>query len=138
MRRIFAALAIVVACALPATAQETSGVAGTVVDLDHQTPFVNAAVGIYRLPLHENDVPVATATTDRHGFFSNITLEPGRYLITANVMGMRSSCEFQELYHGVVTRVRIELSMTGERCVGKNIRPSLVVPGQVSDVYIVH
>lgn len=137
MRRVLAALALFGACALPVNAQDTSGVAGTVVDLDHQTPFVNAAVAIYRLPLHPDDTPVASSHTDRRGFFSNITLEPGRYLITANIMGMRSSCEFEELYHGVVTRVRIEVSMTGERCVGKNIRPSLVVPGQVSDVYIV-
>ena len=138
MRRIFAVVALFAASLLPAAAQDTSGVAGTVVDLDHQKPFANAAVGIYRLPLHNDSVPVATSTTDRDGFFSNITLEPGRYLITANVMGMHSSCEFEELYHGVVTRVRIEVSMNGERCEGKNIRPSLVIPGQVSDVYIVH
>ena len=138
MLRIFAAVALFAATLLPAAAQDISGVAGTVVDLDHQKPFANAAIGIYRLPLHGEDVPVATATTDRKGYFSNITLEAGRYLITANIMGMRSSCEFEELYHGVVSQVRIEVSMTGERCVGKNIRPSLVVPGQVSDVYIVH
>ena len=138
MRRAVAALALAAACALPAAADDLSGVAGTVVDLDHHTPFANAAIGIYRLPLHGEDQPVATAVTDRKGFFANITLDPGRYLITANVMGLHSSCEFQQLYHGVVTRVRIEVSFNGERCIGKGMSSALVVPGQTADVYITH
>ncbi len=138
MRRVLAALALIFACTLPAAADETSGVAGTVVDLDHHRPFVNAEIGIYPLPLRAEETPIATAVTNKDGFFSNITLVPGRYLITANVMGLHSSCEFEELYHGVVTHVRIELSMKGERCIGKNIHSSLVVPGQPADVYIVH
>ncbi|HEV7180664.1 MAG TPA: carboxypeptidase-like regulatory domain-containing protein [Candidatus Baltobacteraceae bacterium] len=138
MRQLISVLALVAACTLCAAAGEPSGVAGTVLNLDNGTPFVNAAVAIYRLPLRENDTAVASAVSDRHGFFANITLDPGRYLITANVNGMHSSCEFQELYRGVITRVKLELSSTGERCVGKHIRAAVVVPGQSQDVYIMH
>ena len=130
-----------VLCALSAgwgLAQSPTGVAGTVLDLDNGRPIARAEVQIYRLPLESSAAPVATLIADGRGFFTDITLAPGRYVIVANANGVRTGCEISELHDGVVDRLRMEISSKGERCIGKNVRSALVVPGQTADVYTVH
>ncbi len=136
--RLFA-FVLCVAMGAPATAlaQRPAGIAGFVMDLDHQTPLGHARVAIYRLPLAGTNIePVAALETNARGFFADINLAAGSYLVTSSARGLSSTCEIGELYDGVVNRIRIGVSSSGVQCAGKNAHG--VVPGQTSDVYILH
>ena len=138
MKRLFLACALVAATALPALADQSGGVAGRVTNLATGKAYANAAVAIYRLPLHAAEAAMRTVTTDRNGNFADITLEPGRYLVTANVAGMTSSCVIDDVFGGQTTRMKIELGADGQRCIGPRVHSAVVNPANTADEYIVH
>ena len=123
--------------AIPALA-DTGGIAGTVVDLNTGMPMSNAAVAIYRLPLTLNAVQVESALTNRKGFFSNLDLDPGRYLVTANIQGRTSSCIIDDVNSGETVRMKIEVGADGQRCMGPNVSSATVDPAQTADLYRIH
>ena len=128
--------ALAAAMSLPAYADQTGGVAGRVTDLMGH-PLANAAVAIYKLPLHQAQLALRTVTTDKGGYFTDITLEPGRYLVTANVMGWTSSCVIDDVFGGNVTRVKISVGADGQRCQGPRVHSAVINPAQTADVYII-
>ncbi len=136
--KALALILLALAAAAPVAAAQPTGLAGTVVDLDNGKPLRGAQVEIYHLPLQTVVNPIATLVANDRGFFADISLTPGRYLVVANANGVRTACEISKLYHGVVGRLRMEISSKGERCIGKHVSSALVVPGQTADVYVVH
>jgi hypothetical protein len=123
----------------PVSAQNTpTGVNGYIVNVDTHRPIAGADVSIYRMPIQALSQPLSTMRSDKHGYFSNILLPPGRYIVMATALDSRSGCEISDLYDGAISRIRIEISSKGENCVGKNVRTALVMPGQGSSVYIIH
>jgi hypothetical protein len=136
--KALALILALLASTAPSSAQSPTGISGVVVNLDDGRPISGAQVQIYRLPLEQSVAAVATLQANARGFFTDIALSPGRYVVVATANGVRTGCEISELHDGVVERMRMEISAKGERCIGKNVRNSLVVPGQTSDVYTVH
>lgn len=128
----------VLALAAPASASRPAGISGYVIDLDNGRALARAEVQIYRMPVENTAAPVAMLLTNVRGFFSDITLVPGRYMVVATAKGVRSGCEISNLYEGVVARFTMKISSHGERCIGRNVHSALVVPGQTADVYDVH
>ena len=139
MRALALVLGILALPALPALAQtQPTGVDGFVVNATTHKPLAGAEVAIFRMPIGNAATAVSTLRTNKHGFFSNVLLEPGRYVVTATANGQRTACQTSDIYRGAVARVRIEMSKDREYCVGKGVTSSLVVPGQTADVYIIH
>lgn len=138
MKALALTLALLAAIALPALAERPAGIVGTIVDLDNGHVLPRAQVQIYRMPIENIAHAAATLTTNPHGFFSTIVLQPGRYLVVATARGVRSACEISNVYAGVVERIRMAISAKGERCIGRNAHSALLLPGQTADVYIVH
>ncbi len=133
---IFGALAL---AAIPALAQnQPTGIDGSVVNADTHKPLVGAEVAIFRMPIGDASTAVSTLHTDKHGFFGNLLLEPGRYVVTATLNGLRTGCETSDIFRGAVARVRIEMAKDHAVCMGKGVSAALVVPGQTADVYIIH
>jgi hypothetical protein len=138
MKRIIVTLTCLLAfTALPALA-DTGGVAGMVLDLNTGRPMSNAAVAIYRLPLTPNAPQIESALTNGKGFFSNLGLEPGRYLVTANISGRTSSCIVDDVFGGQVVHLKIEVGADGQRCIGPKVHSAVVNPSETADVYRIH
>lgn len=139
MRALALALGMLASAALPALAQnQPTGIDGVVVNAETHKPLAGAQIAIFRMPLGNAATAVSTLQTNKHGFFSNVLLEPGRYVVTATANGERTACQTSDIYRGAVARVRIEMSNHRANCVGKGVTSSLVVPGQTADVYIIH
>ncbi len=137
------ALALIVGAlalaSLPALAQnQPTGIDGFVMNADTHKPLRDAQVAIYRMPIGDAATAISTLHTNKHGFFGNLLLEPGRYVVTATADGLRTGCETSDIYRGAIARVRIEIAKDRAYCIGKGVTSALVVPGQTSDVYIVH
>ena len=115
-----------------------TGLNGYIVNVDSHRPIAGASVEIYKIPVVNLTDPVHILHTNSSGYFSTIQLAPGRYIIMASALDAHAGCEISDLYEGVMTRVRIEISRSGEHCVGKNVGNATVVPGQGNSVYIVH
>ena len=139
MRALALIFGIVVVVANPVAAQNTpTGVNGYIVNAETHRPISGADITIFRMPIGSLSQPVSTLRTDKHGYFSNIELSPGRYIVMASALNAHSGCEISDLFEGAVSRIRIEISNKGEHCVGKNVRTALIMPGQGADVYIIH
>jgi len=138
MRKTLLTLGLLAAMALPAIAADTGGVAGYVVELANGRPIANAAVAIYRLPLDTNAPVVESAVTDRHGFFTNIHVAPGRYLVTANIANRTSSCAIDDVFAGQTLRMKIAIGADGQRCSGPKVHSAVVNPSETADVYRIH
>ncbi len=136
MKRFVLLTALAAMMTLPALAYQTGGVAGRVTDLMGH-PLANTAVAIYKLPVREGSSAIKTTTTDKQGNFADITLEPGRYLVTANVMGWTSSCVIDDIFEGNVTHMKISVGADGQRCIGPRVHSATINPAQTADVYII-
>jgi hypothetical protein len=75
-------------------------------------------------------------TTDRRGYFSDIVLEPGRYVVTASVEGREAHCVIDDVFGDAVTRLQIEIGTDGARCSGPRVHSDMVNPALTSDEYI--
>jgi hypothetical protein len=121
--------ALCLAAVLPARADEPGGLSGYVRD-DHGRPMADVEVGFSRA-----GGPTMKIRTDKHGFFSDITLEPGRYLVSAEVLfGLGSwSCVVRDVQGGEFIRVTIVAVRHVRDCAP--IGASLVDSNETADVY---
>jgi Carboxypeptidase regulatory-like domain len=139
MRALALIAGLLALLAAPAAAQiRPTGVNGFVLSADTKKPLVGAQVAIYHMPMGTAALAVSTLRTNDRGFFSNITLEPGRYLLMTTADGLQVGCITTDLQSGVVNRIRVEMAKDKEFCIGKSVQSALVVPGQTADVYIIH
>ena len=122
--------------AIPAFADDTSGgIAGTVVDIKTGQPIDRAQIMYYRAPFIENGTTIRKLETDRHGFFRDITLEPGRYIVMAQVPGRVLGCAVDDVQNGEISRIRIEIGRDAIVCSGPRVHPTLIDPNATADVY---
>ena len=145
MNKQFAlAIAPMLALAAPiaALADATGGVSGTVVDRATGRPEAGVTVAVYELPSSRSKgqevTLVRSMQTDRHGFFSDLGLEPGGYIVTADVAGKMSSCAVHAIYNGEVRHLKIVISNDARapKCEGPYARD--LDPDETSDLYRIH
>jgi hypothetical protein len=115
--------------------QPTGGISGYVTDVKTGRPIANATVLYYKSPYVENVTVLQKLVTDRHGFYSDITLEPGRYILMAPTAGTTMGCAVDDVMDGESTHVNIQVGYDTIRCSGPRIHPTLVDPNATADVY---
>jgi len=136
MKLVAAALALASILAVPALADNMSGgIAGYVVDLKTGQPIDQAQIMYYRAPYIENGTTIRKMETDRHGYFRDITLEPGRYIVMAQVPGRVLGCAVDDVQNGEISRIRIEIGRDAIVCTGPRVHPTLIDPNATADVY---
>jgi hypothetical protein len=117
-----------------AVAADGGGFDGYVVDgSGHGIP--GERVFYYRLPYVENSTNVAELRTDSRGYFGDITLAPGRYMLLVGNASQLSGCTIEDVFSGEVSRVRIEARRTDPACSGPRPSASLVDGNATADVY---
>ena len=135
MRQLAALLTFLSLLAAPALA-DNGGLSGQVVDLSTGKPIEHATILYYKTPYLDNGPNrIMTVKTDRHGFFSDITLEPGRYVLMARVPGKVEGCAVDDVQNGEISRIRIEIGRDAIVCSGPRVHPTLIDPNATADVY---
>jgi hypothetical protein len=136
MKQIAIVLALAGALVTPAFADEPGGISGLVVDAKTGQPMAHAQLYYYRAPYLENGPNhVMALETNSRGFFSDITLEPGRYVVMARIAGKVQGCGVDDVMGGEVARLRIELGQRNMMCSGPRVHPALVDPNATASVY---
>ena len=137
MKQLAIILALAETFAVPALAQQQpGGISGTVVDAKTGQPIAHATLYYYRSPYVERGQNrIMTLETNNNGYFSNIALEPGRYVVMARFPGKVQGCAVDDVMSGEVARVRIEMGHDALMCSGPRVHPALVDPNASADVY---
>jgi len=119
-----------------ALADEPAGLTGTVVDVKTGQPVPNATLFYYRSPyLEKGPNHIATLQTNSRGFFSDITLQPGRYIIMARFPNKVQGCAVEDVMGGEVARIKIEMGHDSIMCTGPRVHPALVDPNASASIY---
>ena len=106
--------------------------------MDVQTgqPVPQATLYYYRTPYLENGATrIMTLHTNNHGFFSDVTLEPGRYVVMARFPDKVEGCAVDDVIGGEVSRMKVEIGRGTIMCSGPRVHPALVDPNATADVY---
>ncbi|MBV8153241.1 MAG: carboxypeptidase regulatory-like domain-containing protein [Candidatus Eremiobacteraeota bacterium] len=137
MRTFAVLLAFVSLLAAPVLADtNTAGLSGTVVDAKTGQPIAHATILYYRTPYLENGTNrIYTVKTDNKGFFSDITLEPGRYVVMARVPDRVIGCAVDDVQIGEVARVKMVVGRDQIVCSGPRVHPTSVDPNLTADLY---
>jgi hypothetical protein len=136
MKQIAIVLALAGFFAMPALADELGGIAGTVVDAKTGQPMPHATLYYYKAPYLENGPNhIMTLQTTGKGTFSDITLQPGRYIIMARFPNKVQGCAVDDVIGGEVARMKIEIGHDAVMCTGPRVHPALVDPNATADVY---
>ncbi|HMF28804.1 MAG TPA: hypothetical protein VKE42_08535, partial [Candidatus Cybelea sp.] len=69
------------------------------------------------------------------GFFSDITLQPGRYIIMARFPNKVQGCAVEDVMGGEVARIKIEMGHDSIMCTGPRVHPALVDPNASASIY---
>jgi hypothetical protein len=136
MKQLAIMLALAGSLAIPALGDQLGGISGTVVDAHTGQPMANATLYYYRAPYLENGPNhIMQLRTNNHGFFSDITLEPGRYVIMARLPGKVEGCAVDDVMGGEVSRMRIQIGHSSIMCSGPRVHASLVDPNATASIY---
>ena len=138
MKRLVTVLALVGLTGLPALADQMGGgLAGRVIDINTGQPVAHMTILYYKSPYLENGMNrIIENKTDSHGYFTDITLEPGRYIIMArdgdNVL---KGCAVDDVQTGEVSRFKIEIGRDTIMCSGPRVHPTIIDPNLTADLY---
>lgn len=122
-------------CSL-ALADEPAGLSGTVVDVRTGQPVAHATLYYYRSPyLEHGPNRIMTLQTNSRGFFSDLTVQPGRYVIMARFANRVEGCAVDDVMGGEVARVKVEMGHDSVMCSGPRVHPALVDPNASASVY---
>lgn len=136
MKQIAIVLALAGSLGTLALADELGGISGTVVDAHTGQPIPHATLYYYRAPyLEKGPNHIMTLQTNGRGYFSDITLEPGRYVIMARLPGKVEGCALDDVIGGEVARMKIEIGHDAVMCSGPRVHPALVDPNATASVY---
>ncbi|HYL26377.1 MAG TPA: carboxypeptidase-like regulatory domain-containing protein [Candidatus Nitrosotalea sp.] len=135
MRYLAMILALAGAFGTAALADEPGGIAGTVVDAKTGQPIPHATLYYYRSPYNEQSTRVIKLEANARGNFSDITLEPGRYVVMARFPNKVEGCAIDDVIGREVTRMKIEIGHDAIMCSGPRVHPALVDPNATADVY---
>ncbi len=136
MKRMLGLLACAALTALPAFAAN-GGITGRVFDAAGK-PVAGVPVAIFRMPLHDRAIAVSTLTTDRNGYFANIALQPGRYLVRADIGGTAVACTIDDVFDGWNARMMVRANPNGATCSGPRVHSASINSGITADTYIMH
>jgi hypothetical protein len=138
MKQIAIVLALAGSLIMPAMADQPGGISGLVVDAKTGQPIAHARLYYYRTPyLERGPNHLMELETNSRGFFSDITLEPGRYVVMARFPGKVEGCAVDDVMGGEVARMRIEIGHNAIMCSGPRVHPALVDPNATASVYII-
>jgi hypothetical protein len=136
MKQIAIVLAFAGSLGTLALADELGGISGTVVDAHTGQPMSHVTLYYYRTPyLEKGPNHLMTLQTNGKGYFSDITLEPGRYVIMARLPGKVQGCALDDVIGGEVARMKIEIGHSAVMCSGPRVHPALVDPNATASVY---
>jgi hypothetical protein len=136
MKTLAIMLALAGSLGVSALADEPAGLSGTVVDVKTGQPVANATLYYYRSPyLEHGPNRIMTLQTNSRGFFSDLTLQPGRYVIMARFPNKVEGCSVEDVMGGEVARVKIEMGHSTIMCSGPRVHPALVDPNASASVY---
>ncbi len=136
MKQISLMLALAGALSIPALADQPGGIAGRVVDAKTGQPIAHAALYYYRTPyLERGPNHILTLQANRQGYFSDITLEPGRYIVMARLPGKVEGCAVDDVMSGEVAHLQIQIGHDQIMCTGPRVHAALVDPNATADVY---
>ncbi len=136
MKQMAIMLALAGFFAVPALAADLGGISGTVVDAKTGEPISHATLYYYRSPyLEHGPNRIMTLRTNDRGFFSDVTLEPGRYVIMARLPGKVEGCAVDDVMSNEVARVRLEIGHDAIMCSGPRVHPAMIDPNTSADVY---
>jgi hypothetical protein len=135
MKRLASMLALASFLAVPAMADAPGGISGYVTSLSTGAPIAHAKISYYRAPYVENVTVLKRLETDKHGFFADVTLEPGRYIVMAQVPGKVLGCAVDDVMNGETARVKIQIGRNDIMCSGPRVHAALVDPNATADVY---
>ncbi len=136
MKQLAIMLALAGFFAVPALADDLGGISGTVVDAKTGQPIPHATLYYYKSPyLEKGPNHIMTLQTNGRGFFSDVTLEPGRYVIMARFPGKVEGCAVDDVIGAEVTRMKIEIGHDQIMCSGPRVHPALVDPNATASVY---
>jgi hypothetical protein len=136
MKHIAIVLALAGSLAMPALADQLGGISGYVVDAHTGQPIAHAQLYYYRAPYRDqgpNEIKVLQ--TNSRGFFSDITLEPGRYVVMARLPGKVEGCAVDDVMGGEVARLKIQIGHDAIMCSGPRIHAALVDPNATASIY---
>jgi len=136
MKYLTIMLALAAAVAAAARADEPGGISGYVVDTKSGRPIAQATLYYYRSPyLEHGPNRIMTLQSNGRGFFSDVTLEPGRYVIMARFPNKVEGCAVDDVIGGEVSRIKVEMGHDSIMCSGPRVHPALVDPNAGADVY---
>ncbi|HEY1654429.1 MAG TPA: carboxypeptidase-like regulatory domain-containing protein [Candidatus Tumulicola sp.] len=136
MKPLATTLALASLLAIPALgAQPGGGISGYVTDLKTGRPVERATILYYRAPYVENVTVLKKLETDKRGFFSDVTLEPGRYILMAQFPGKVMGCAVDDVMDGESARVKIKMGYDSIVCSGPRVHATMVDPNATADVY---
>ncbi len=136
MKQLTIILALAGSLCVPAFADQPGGISGTVVDARTGQPMAHATLYYYRSPyLEKGPNRIMTLQTNSRGYFSDIALEPGRYVVMARFPGKVQGCAVDDVMGGEVARIRLEIGHDSLMCSGPRVHPSLVDPNASANVY---
>jgi Carboxypeptidase regulatory-like domain len=137
MKHIAIGLALAASLIGAALADQPGGISGTVVDVKTGQPVANATLYYYRAAYLENGANrIMKLQTNSRGFFSDVTLEPGRYVVMARFPNKVEGCAVDDVIGGQVSRMKIEIGRDAIMCSGPRVHPALVDPNATADVYL--
>jgi hypothetical protein len=136
MKQIAIALALAGSLVIPALADQPGGISGYVVDAKTGQPMAGAQLYYYRTPYRDQGPNhIMALKANGRGYFSDITLDPGRYVVMARVAGKVQGCALDDVMGGEVARIRIEVGHDTIMCSGPRVHPALVDPNATASVY---
>lgn len=130
-------VAALLSATMVASADEPGGIAGVVVDA-HGQRVANVPMQIYQLPVVERDSSRMHETrTNGHGYFVQMGLMPGTYVVLASADGHTMRCVIRNVYEGRVRRVTLRATKTAATSCEANFPPNFD-PDETADVYRIH
>ncbi len=98
--------------------------------------MAGAQLYYYRTPYRDQGPNhIMALKANGRGYFSDITLDPGRYVVMARVAGKVQGCALDDVMGGEVARIRIEVGHDTIMCSGPRVHPALVDPNATASVY---
>jgi hypothetical protein len=135
MRYFATVLALASLVAAPVLADQLGGIAGTAIDAKTGQPLAHATLYYYRSPYVENSTRIMKLATNDRGFFSDITLEPGRYVIVARYPNKVEGCAIDDVIGGETTRMKLTIGRNAIMCSGPRVHSALIDPNAGASVY---
>ena len=137
MRLVGISLALCGLLAVPAMAADWGSISGHVTDLHTGQPMANARLTLYRTSQNPNGpYQLMHVTTNGRGYFVKMPLEPGRYVLLADVPGRTRGCVIEDLIGRENVRVNIRVGYDTLTCSGPRVHTAMANRNIGGDLYI--